>query len=64
MKSTKRFFTRLFHSATRRDKLDQEARIREEIAEHIALQTSDNLRAGLSPKPAARPSSNSAASNP
>ncbi len=46
MKSLRRFFTRLINSATRRE---QEERLREEIAEHIALQTDENLRAGLSP---------------
>jgi predicted permease len=45
MKSLRRFFTRLCNSATRRT---QEERLREEIEEHIALQTADNLRAGLS----------------
>jgi predicted permease len=51
MKSLRRFFARLFGSAARRA---QEERLREEIAEHIALQTSDNLRAGLSPIEARR----------
>jgi len=51
MKSLRRFFSRLFSSATRRG---QEARLREEIAEHIALQTSDNIRAGMSPIDARR----------
>jgi predicted permease len=51
MKSLRRFFTRLFHSAARRA---QEERLREEIAEHIALQTAENLRAGLSPIEARR----------
>jgi putative ABC transport system permease protein len=51
MKSVRRFFARLFHSATRQT-LDE--RLREEIAEHIALQTADNLRAGLSPAEAHR----------
>src|SRR5262249_29550897 len=37
--------TRLFNSAARRE---QEERLREEIAEHIALQTSDNVKAGMS----------------
>ena len=46
MKSLRRFFTRLFSSATRQT---QEERLREEIDEHIALQTAENLRAGLSP---------------
>ena len=45
MKSLRRFLNRLFNSATRRA---QEERLREEIAEHIALQTEENLRAGLS----------------
>jgi hypothetical protein len=45
MKFLRRFLTRLFNSATRRA---QEERLREEIEEHIALQTAENLRAGLS----------------
>ena len=51
MKSLRRFFNRLFNSATRRA---QEERLREEIEEHIALQTAENLRAGLSPVEARR----------
>jgi predicted permease len=51
MKSLRRFFNRLFNSAARRD---QEERLREEVAEHIALQTEENLRAGLSPVEARR----------
>jgi predicted permease len=51
MKSLRRFFSRLFNSAARRA---QEERLREEIAEHIALQTEENLRAGLSPVEARR----------
>lgn len=51
MKSLRRFLARLFNSATRRA---QEKRLREEIAEHIALQTADNLRVGLSPIEARR----------
>ena len=51
MKSARRFLTRLFNSATRRG---QEERLREEIEEHIALRTEDNLRAGLSPVEARR----------
>lgn len=51
MKSLRRFFTRLFNTARRRA---EEERLREEIAEHIALQTADNLRAGLSPVEARR----------
>jgi hypothetical protein len=46
-----RFFTRLFNSVARRE---QEERLREEIAEHIALQTDENRRAGLSPAEARR----------
>src|SRR6202047_2236453 len=46
MKSLRRFFHRLFHSATRRA---EEERLREEIAEHLALQTEENLTAGLPP---------------
>jgi predicted permease len=51
MKSLRRFFTRLFNSAAKRE---EEERLREEIAEHIALQTDENLRAGLSPVEARR----------
>ena len=51
MKSSRRFFTRLFNSAANRE---QEERLREEIAEHVALQTAENLRAGLSPVEARR----------
>jgi len=51
MKSLRRFFTRLFNTAARRA---EEERLREEIAEHIALQTEENLRAGLSPIEARR----------
>ncbi len=51
MKSLKRFFARLLSLATRRA---QDERLREEIAEHIALQTEENLRAGLSPLEARR----------
>jgi predicted permease len=51
MKSVRRFLTRLFNSAARRE---QEERLREEIEQHIALQTAENLRAGLSPLEARR----------
>src|SRR6195256_2572090 len=51
MKSLRRFFTRLFNSAARPE---QEERLREEIEEHIALATAENLRAGLSPVEARR----------
>jgi predicted permease len=51
MKSARRFLTRVFNSATRRT---HDQRIREEIEEHIALQTEENLRAGLSSAEARR----------
>jgi hypothetical protein len=51
MRSLRRFLNRLFNSATRRA---QEERLREEIEEHIELQTAENLRAGLSPVEARR----------
>src|SRR5499426_319592 len=51
MSSLRRFLTRLLNSATRRA---QDERLREEIEEHIALQTEENLRAGLSPVEARR----------
>jgi predicted permease len=51
MKSLKRFFKRLFNTAAGRA---QEERLREEIAEHIAMQTEENLRAGLPPVEARR----------
>jgi predicted permease len=51
MRSLRRFLTRLFNLATRRV---QDERLREEIEEHIALQTAENLRAGLSPVEARR----------
>ena len=51
MKSLRRLFTRLSNSVARHE---QEERLREEIAEHIALQTDANLRAGLSPAEARR----------
>ena len=45
MKTLRRFFARLANFATRRR---DEQRLREEIEEHIALQTADNIRSGLS----------------
>jgi predicted permease len=51
MRSLRRFFTRMFNVASRPE---HDERLREEIAEHIALQTADNLRAGLSPVEARR----------
>jgi hypothetical protein len=49
MKSPRRFFARLANFVRRA----QDERLRE-IAEHIALQTAENLRAGLSPVEARR----------
>jgi predicted permease len=51
MKSIKRFLARVFSFATRHA---QDERLREEIDGHIALQTSENIRAGLSPAEARR----------
>src|SRR5271155_972357 len=51
MRPVKRLFARLANLATRRS---QDERLREEIEEHIALQTAENLRAGLSPVEARR----------
>jgi predicted permease len=51
MKSLRRLLKRLFNSAAARA---QEERLREEIAEHIALQTEENLRARLWPVEARR----------
>jgi predicted permease len=51
MKSLRRFFSRLGNFATRRQ---DDERLREEIEGHIALQTAENLRAGLSPAEARR----------
>src|SRR5712664_3920497 len=51
MRSLRRFLSRLANLARRRE---QDERLREEIAEHIALQTAENLRAGLSPVEAQR----------
>jgi hypothetical protein len=47
----KRFFARLSGYPTSRT---QDQRLQEEIAEHIALQTADNISAGLSPAEARR----------
>ena len=51
MKSLRRFFTRLSNFAAGR-RGDQ--RLQEEIAEHLAFQTEENLRAGMSPAEAHR----------
>ena len=46
MKFLRRFFIRLSNFTAGR-RADQ--RLQEEIAEHVALQTEENLRAGMSP---------------
>jgi predicted permease len=51
MKFLRRFLSRLFNLATRRA---QDERLKEEIEGHIALQTEENLRAGVSPVEARR----------
>jgi hypothetical protein len=51
VKAARRFLTRLGNFATRRQ---GEQRLREEIAQHIALQIADNVRAGLPPVEARR----------
>src|SRR5215468_9213679 len=51
VRALRRFFKRLSSWATRRR---DEERLREEIAEHLALQTAENIRAGLSPAEARR----------
>jgi predicted permease len=51
MRLLRRFFIRLSNLATGR-RADQ--RLREEMAEHVALQTEENLRAGMSPGEARR----------
>ena len=51
MSSLRRFLIRLFNSAARPT---HDERLSEEIQEHIALQTEENLRAGLSPVEARR----------
>src|SRR6185369_1350328 len=51
MRALKRFFKRLSsQSTTHRD----EERLRDEIEEHLALQTAEHIRAGLSPVEARR----------
>jgi predicted permease len=51
MRSLRRFLSRLGHFVTRRR---DDERLRQEIEEHIALQSAENLRAGLSPVEARR----------
>src|SRR6202789_1855097 len=55
-RNIRRFFNRLFNSGSRTidTRTDRESRLREEIAEHVALQTEDNIRAGLDPIEARR----------
>ncbi len=51
MRSLRRFLARMANVVTRRA---QDERLREEIEEHITLQTDENLRVGLSPVEARR----------
>lgn len=51
MRFLRRFLARLANFATRRD---SDQRLREEIEEHLALQTEENLRAGMPPVEARR----------
>jgi hypothetical protein len=51
MRSLKRFFKRLSSWATTQQ---DEERLRAEIEDHLALQTAENVRAGLSPVEARR----------
>ena len=51
MRFLRRFLTRMLTSATRRE---HDERLREEIEEHIHLQTAENLHAGMSPVEARR----------
>jgi putative ABC transport system permease protein len=51
MRALRRFLTRLVNFTTGRR---ADARLREEMAEHVALQTEENLRAGMPPAEARR----------
>ena len=51
MKALRRFLIRMTASITRRR---DERRLREEVEEHLALQTAENLRAGMQPNEARR----------
>jgi hypothetical protein len=51
MRSLRRFLSRVGNFATRRE---DDGRLKEEIEQHSALQTAENLRAGLSPGEARR----------
>ena len=53
MRTLRRFAARLRHFAARRPG-DADARLREEMAAHLAMQTEENLRAGLPPAEARR----------
>lgn len=52
MRSLRRFIIRLRNTVTRSD--DYEARLREEIEQHLSFETAENLLAGLSPAEARR----------
>ncbi len=47
MRALNRFFTRLLNFTTRRR---GDERLREEIKSHIATQTEENIRAGMTPE--------------
>ena len=51
MKALRRFLIRLGASITRRS---DESRLREEVEEHLAAQTAENIKAGLQPDEARR----------
>ena len=51
MRALYRLFTRLFNFTTRRR---DDERFREEIESHIAAQTDENIRAGMTPDEARR----------
>jgi putative ABC transport system permease protein len=55
-RNIRRFASRFINSGSRTidARTDRESRLREEIAEHVALQTADNIRAGLDPIEARR----------
>ena len=51
MRALRRFVTRLVGSITRRR---NEKRLRDEIEEHLAQQTAENIQAGMAPEEARR----------
>src|SRR5437868_4480452 len=51
MRLLRRFFTRLFNTAARQG---DEERLNDEIEEHLALETAENIRRGMSPAEARR----------